>query len=172
VRVVDMIGIGHCVKKEVLTLEVARDDEGLGLFRGSIFIPERARGVLDPWGCNHNLFLSAPGNGQDHSPKSRCRFRRCDDTRTRNQRLSGGGIESIEVLGHPAWKYLVQWLCIAHTLPHQPIDRHLQYAEYYAGPAKMSGWNTRPRNKIRIGLSSLQTEIKWTVVTKKCPYIL
>lgn len=68
VGVVDMIGIGHCVKEEVLTLEVAKDksnDEGNGLFRGPTFIPEHVPGVFAPWGCNYNLFLSAPGNEPD-----------------------------------------------------------------------------------------------------------
>jgi hypothetical protein len=53
VRVVDVIGIGHCVKEEVLTvvltLEMARDNgiDGMDL----TFIPERVQGVLAPWGC-------------------------------------------------------------------------------------------------------------------------
>ena len=42
VRVVDVIGIGHCVKEEVRTIETKdkSNDEGNGLFRGSTFIPE------------------------------------------------------------------------------------------------------------------------------------
>ena len=36
-------------------------------------------------------------------------------------------------------------------------------------PAKMSGWNDRPWNKIRIGLAFLKTEVKWTVSSERCP---
>jgi len=59
VGIVDVIGIGHCAKEEVLTLEVTKDKsngEGNGIFRASTFIPERERGVLAPWGYNHIYF--------------------------------------------------------------------------------------------------------------------
>jgi hypothetical protein len=125
VRVVDVIGIGHCVKGEVLTLEleVAKDksnDEDNGLFRGSTFIPERVRGVLAPWGCSYNLFLSAPEIATEPA-KSRCRFRHSDDFNqahslyhcpniTRLATLSINYCQYIESLGYPARKFSVQWL--------------------------------------------------------------